>query len=442
MPEKEDNKIEIRSEEIQDILGQVPHWIIRWGTVVVLVTVLIILAGSYLFHYPDIRRAAIVVTTENPPSTLVARTDGQIEKLFVSDSQFVRINTVLVVLENPASYSDVISLRFDIAEIRTTISSLGADEFVTLHNNYKLGDIQTVYAEFVSRYQDYYQFLALDYYAKTIQSKREEIRRYQQYAGRLRSQSRILLQDFELAGRQYSRDSDLFVQGYNAAVDLERSQQEKLKKQLAYEESNTRLSETEIQISQLNQQVLDLELKAQEEKEQKQAGVREAFEKLVAGIDQWEQKYLLIAPLDGIVTFPAYWSENQNVRTGDKVLTIIPKEQGDIIGKLNLPVEGAGKVRPGQRVNIQFANFPHLEYGMVKGTVRSISQVPYDQQYSVEVELPEGLTTYYGREIPFTQEMPGRAEIITEDRRLIERIISPLRSMLTKQSQSGKSSKL
>jgi multidrug resistance efflux pump len=442
MPEKEDNKIEIRSEEIQDILGQVPHWIIRWGTLVVLVTVLIILAGSYLFHYPDIRRAPIVVTTENPPSTLVARTDGQIEKLFVSDSQFVRINTVLEVLENPASYSDVISLRFDIAEIRTTISSLGADEFVTLHNNYSLGDIQTVYAEFVNRYQDYYQFLALDYYAKTIQSKREEIRRYQQYAGRLRSQSRILLQDFELAGRQYTRDSNLFIQGYSAAVDLERSQQEKLKKQLAYEESNTRLSETEIQISQLNQQVLDLELRAQEEKEQKQAGVREAFEKLVAGIDIWEQKYLLIAPIDGIVTFPAYWSENQNVRTGDKVLTIIPENQGDIIGKLTLPVEGAGKVKPGQRVNIQFANFPHLEYGMVKGTIRSISQVPYDQQYSVEVELPEGLTTYYGREIPFTQEMPGRAEIITEDRRLIERILSPIRSMLTKQSQSGKSSKL
>jgi multidrug resistance efflux pump len=211
---------------------------------------------------------------------------------------------------------------------------------------------------------------------------------------------------------------------------------------VAYEESNTRLSETEIQISQLNQQVLDLELRAQEEKEQKQAGVREAFEKLVAGIDIWEQKYLLIAPIDGIVTFPAYWSENQNVRTGDKVLTIIPENQGDIIGKLTLPVEGAGKVKPGQRVNIQFANFPHLEYGMVKGTIRSISQVPYDQQYSVEVELPEGLTTYYGREIPFTQEMPGRAEIITEDRRLIERILSPIRSMLTKQSQSGKSSKL
>ncbi len=436
MPDKPNDKIEIRSEEIQDILGQVPHWIIRWGTTVVLFTVLVILAGSYLFRYPDIRRAPILVTTENPPATLVARTDGQIENFFVRDSQFVEINSHLALIENPASYSDVISLRFDMEEIRTTIATLGREDFIPLHNEYTLGEIQSVYAEFVSKYQDYYQFLELDYHAKTIRSKNEEIRRYQQYSNRLRSQGRILFQDFQLASRQYGRDSTIFAKGLSSPADLERAQQEKLKKQLAYEESNGRLSETEIQLSQLNQEVLDLELRAQEEREQKQSYVREAFEKLVAEIDIWEQKYLLVAPIDGIITFPGYWSENQNVRTGDKILTIVPADQGEIIGKINLPVEGSGKVKPGQRVNIQFANYPHLEYGMVRGVISNISLVPYDQQYAVEVELPEGLVTYYGKEIPFNQEMIGRAEIITEDRRLVERIMSPIRSMLTEQRVS------
>lgn len=438
MPEKEINKIEIRSEEIQDILGQIPHWIIRWGTVVILLTVLVLLAGSWLFRYPDIKRANIIVTTENPPATLVARCDGQIESLFVSDSQFVKINTHLAVIENPASYSDVISLRFDIEEIRTTITRLERDEFITLNNNYTLGEIQSDYAEFVNCYQDYFQFLDLDYHAKTIRSKQEEIRRYKLYSGRLKSQSNILHQDFELTMRQYSRDSSIYAQGLSAEADLERSLQAKLKKQLSYEESNARLSETEIQISQLNQQVLDLELKAREEKEQKQANIREAFNKLIARIDIWEQKYLLEAPIDGVVTFTRYWSENQNVRTGDKVLTIIPSDQGDIIGKINLPVEGSGKVKTGQQVNIQFANYPHLEYGMVRGVIRTISLVPDDQQYAVEVGLPDGLTTYYDIEIPFNQEMLGRGEIITDDRRLIERIFSPIRSVLSEQRETRK----
>ncbi len=56
MPENDINKIEIRSEEIQDILGQVPRWIVRWGTVVVLITVLILIAFSWIFEYPEIIR--------------------------------------------------------------------------------------------------------------------------------------------------------------------------------------------------------------------------------------------------------------------------------------------------------------------------------------------------------------------------------------------------
>ena len=51
MPEKESEKIEIRSDEVQDILGMVPSWIVRWGTVVILVTVLAILTGSWFFNY-------------------------------------------------------------------------------------------------------------------------------------------------------------------------------------------------------------------------------------------------------------------------------------------------------------------------------------------------------------------------------------------------------
>jgi len=438
MTEKKTNMIEIRSEEIQDILGQVPHWIVRWGIIVILITVLVLLAGSWLFSYPDIKRADIIVTTENPPATLVARTDGQIESLFVSDSQDVKIGTHLAVIENPAAYSDVISLRFDIEEIRTTIANLDKEEIIELNNNYTLGEIQSAYAEFVNRYQDFFQFLDLDYHVKTIRSKQEEIRRYQVLSNRLRSQSRILMQDFELASRQYSRDSLIFKQGLSAEADIERSLQAKLQKQLSYEESNARLSETEIQISQLNQQVLDLELKAREENEQKQADIRESFEKLIAQIDIWEQQYLLEAPINGLVAFTRYWSENQNVRTGDKVLTIVPSDPGDIIGKINLPVEGSGKVKIGQQVNIQFSDYPHLEYGMVRGIIKTISLVPDDQLYAVEVELPGGLVTYYGIKIPFNQEMYGRGEIITDDRRLIERIFSPIRSMLSEQQQSRK----
>jgi HlyD family secretion protein len=436
MEEIKDQKIEIRSEEVQDILGQIPSWIVRWGTVVILATILIILAGSLIFRYPDIKRADILVTTENPPANLIARTDGQIEDLFVHDSQFVKIKTHLAVIENPAEYSDVISLRFDIEEIRTIIANLDREEHISLTNTYTLGEIQSSYAEFINKYENYFSFLELDYYAKTIESKEEEIRRFEVLNYSLRQQVSILRNEYQLAKRQYSRDSILHADEVIPDADIDRSEQTKLASQLKFETSRGDMSANQIEISKLDQEVLQLQLRAREEREQMQTDVREAFEKLIGQIDIWEQIYLLQAPLDGVVSFTRYYSETQNVREGDIVMTIIPASPGEIIGKINLPLEGSGKVEIGQKVNIQFANFPHLEYGMVRGKIRTISQVPDDQLYVLEVELPDSLVTYYDFEIPFKQEMYGRAEIITDDRVLIERIFSPIRSLITEQRET------
>ena len=49
-----------------------------------------------------------------------------------------------------------------------------------------------------------------------------------------------------------------------------------------------------------------------------------------------------------------------------------------------------------------------------------------------EVEFPNGLTTNYNKQIKFSQEMQGSAEIITEDIRLIERLFNPIKALFKK----------
>lgn len=193
------------------------------------------------------------------------------------------------------------------------------------------------------------------------------------------------------------------------------------------------MAENNISIARTENQIVDLELRQQEALSGNVTAMEESFNNLKAAISSWEQNYLLIAPVSGAVTFTRFWSENQNVKVGDKVLTIVPAESGSMLGKISLPLEGAGKVRPGLQVNILFDNFPHLEYGMVKGKVSNISKVPDDDFYTVEVELPNGLLTYYDIEIPFSQNMQGQAEILTDKRRMLQRVLDPIKSAVTKQ---------
>jgi HlyD family secretion protein len=95
-------------------------------------------------------------------------------------------------------------------------------------------------------------------------------------------------------------------------------------------------------------------------------------------------------------------------------------------------MQRSGKVKTGQLVNIKLSGYPYLEYGMVRGVVKSKSLVPAGDTYIIEIDLPEGLSTLYGKKLDFTQNMQGTAEIITEDIRLLQKLVNPFRYLLSK----------
>ena len=78
--EEEINIVEIHSPEIQEVMGLVPRWITRWGITLIFIILFIFLIGSYFFKYPDIIQAEIVLTTENPPLKVIARSSGKIQE--------------------------------------------------------------------------------------------------------------------------------------------------------------------------------------------------------------------------------------------------------------------------------------------------------------------------------------------------------------------------
>lgn len=47
------DEINLRSEEVQEIMGRIPSWIERWGITVIGLLLIVILTGAVLFPYPD-----------------------------------------------------------------------------------------------------------------------------------------------------------------------------------------------------------------------------------------------------------------------------------------------------------------------------------------------------------------------------------------------------
>jgi HlyD family secretion protein len=425
-------KVELQRNELEDMLGRVPGWITRNGMVLFVFLFMLLLFGSWVYKYPDIKRARIVVTSVNPPADLKARTSGKIVSLYVVDNEQVNSGDVLAMIENPASYEDVVLLKESLLFLDSVSIDEATEELSEL-KNVNLGAIQSNYSLFLKSYRDYVEFKRIDYHQRKIQTLQNELARQREFSRSLSERISNQEQAYEVAQRQFNRDASIFEEGVISTADLEKSRTEMLSERNKHQEIVGLLAENNISIARTENQIVELDLKQQEENSGMITSLEESYNNLKASISSWEQTYLLVAPVDGSVTFTRFWSENQNVKLGEKVLTVIPSESGSTIGKISLPLEGAGKVHVGDQVNIQFDNFPHLEYGMVKGYVSNISDVSDEDFYAVEVELPEGLRSFYKRDIPFSQNMQGDALILTDKKRMLVRVLNPIRSAISKQ---------
>ncbi len=426
----ENENIEIRNEEVQEILGNIPSWIVRWGTSIVVGLLLFLIGGSFIYRSPSVIHETITITTENPPAKVIARSDGQIASLFVTDKQSVTSGEPLAVIENPAAYQDIWKLKslLDSISLQNPARNLSPSTYLDL------GEVQPHYESFKKAYDTYWHFHDLQYYPQKAVAIQNELKKYMVLLNQLKEQNTIIHDDLLLLQKQYQRDSTLHADGVISDQAMDQSKANLLQKKLKYHESLSKISETELDIAQLQEVQIDNRNNFEQLKKQHQLRLNETYENLKAEINIWENKYVLISPISGNISFMEYWSTNQSVTSGSTVMMVIPKDQGAIIGKLALNQDGAGKVKAGKKVIIKLRNYPYLEYGVLEGKVAAVSMAAENDMFSVFVDLPDKLITNYGITLDFTYDMEGNAEIITQDILLINKLLNPIKSVLKRNS--------
>ena len=142
MTENQIDSIELRSEEVQEILTRIPHWMIRWGSVVIFFIILLLFSLSFVIKYPDIVTANIIITTNTPPEKLVAKTSGKIVAILVTNKSIISANTAIAIIENTANYKDVFLLKSLIDNYDIEKNSFPFDKIPAL----QLGDIEAAFA--------------------------------------------------------------------------------------------------------------------------------------------------------------------------------------------------------------------------------------------------------------------------------------------------------
>ncbi len=296
-PNKKENSIELHSPEIQELLGVPPRWIIRNGIAILLMVVLVLVSGSFIFRYPELVYGRITLLSENLPVQVAANSNGQIQALFAEENQQVQAGEIIGVIKSSVNFEDALRLMAKLDSFANYNEAHKAVTEIFSAENYSLGEYQS----------------------------------------------------------------------------------------------------------------------------------------LSSKLKEWEHAFVLKAPVSGQIVFGEHRTVNQYVRSGDILFTVVPDETGKISGRILAPAIGLGKIEPGQQVNIKVDNYPFMEYGILSGSVLSISKIPVVSEqgtfYPVNVDLPDKLVTNYNRELSYSLQMQGNAEIIIQNRRVIELLIEPLSSM-------------
>ncbi|MDQ1098778.1 HlyD family secretion protein [Chryseobacterium camelliae] len=302
-------------------------------------------------------------------------------------------------------------------------------------SHFKLGELQGDYNSFAKAFQDEALFTRLQPYAPENLAANQSISEYRARIATLQQQKKLEQAKYELTRKSYQRSQDLFNQGVISAVELENEKIKFIQEQQNLENINISLSQMEEGISNLNKTKSGTAISTEKDKITYSSQTLQLFEQLRKTLKQWEQNYLIVSSTDGVASFQQFFGENQFVKTGDVILTILPKNKEQLVGRMSVPSVNSGKVTTGEKVLIKLDNYRFQEYGIIEGRVQNISMSPDDKgNYYVDVTLPKGLRTSYNKTLPFDKELRGNAEIVTQDLRLIERFFYQMRKLLGYQS--------
>lgn len=434
---KNKNDIELRSEEVQDLLTRVPHWMIRWGNIVILVVFIILMLFTYIIKYPDVLSTQIVLTTQNPPEKIVARTSGKIAKILVNDRAVIEEKKPLAIIENTADYKAVFKLKGCIDTLSTNLET-----FVFPFEKspfLQLGDIQNAFTVFEKDYIAYDLNRNLKPYSIEKTAQALEIGQLKERFMLLKQQYEISQNELQLKKQELERHRKLHDKGVIASQEWESKNLDYFQSEKSVKGISSQLSQMQSSINDLNRGSGSIRINETKDNISLFRNVMQSYSQLKKAINDWELAYVLYSSFKGQVSFMQIWVENQTVKAGDEVFTIVPMDNHSYVGKVKAPILNSGKIKINQDVNIRLTNFPDREFGVIKGKVKSISLAPdREGNLLIDVSLPNGIETSYEKKIVFQQEMSGTADIITEDLRLIERLLYQFRDVFNRSTSSDK----
>lgn len=410
-----------------------PGYLLRRGTAYMFGFFFLVLILAGIISFNQVVKGSVTLTSKNPPVEIKVKRDGKLSAIYYKPGDSIVAGDIVAVLDNPASQKDITFLKERLGKDFLKVLSLEAllTEFPV---NLSLGtSLQAAYNRFLEEYHNLILENTLGHNQIMEQGLLQNINNQRSILNSKEEEFQLMENSLSISTENINRHRQLFEKGVISKFDLE-------KVELEFTEKNRQYSLLKQQMIQLqadkSRAKSDLEiLRSSEERKLSLQETELVFAKqnLLNEISEWEDKNIIKSPVAGRLSYNQVWGVHQNVEEGDVVFTIVPFMRKDLLGKCIVPVQNSGQINKGQKVYLKLDNYPYREWGMIKASVKSISEVPSRAEvpaYIVYLDV-DSLVTSYGKELILHQELIGTAEIVLEEVTLLKRIFYQFRQLWT-----------
>lgn len=416
--------MDIRSEEVQEIIGRPPHWLVRGGIGALFGILSLIFISASFIKYPEVITSQLTLTAINAPKTVESRINGKIVTLFKENMSEVTEGDVLGWMESTASHTAVSLLGNEADSLEKWIgeSAYSKIKGSRMFNIRQLGELQSMVQAFNQIYREYLLHLPGGYYDQRKEILSREREHVKELLSGLEAQKEIQLANFERAKKEFEAQEKLADRGLISRLDFLKAESEVSNNQLPLQQTESAIVNNRITQVAKQKELLDLEKQADDAK----AMLHQSLLALKSSVTDWNYTYVLTAPVSGVLVYSGVVQEQQTYLAGQEVFYVEPLNT-QFFGEMKISQSSFGKVKEGQQVLVRFSGYPYHEFGSVSGTIEYLSEFPVgDSLFFARVHFRDGLQTNYGKTLPPANGMRAQAEIITRDMRLLSRVYNNL----------------
>lgn len=420
-----DNEERIYSNEVREIISSRPAWIVRNGIMLFFIIIALLFSLTYFIEYPDLVKAPVRIVGKNLPKQMISKVEGRIVQLLAKDNSNVLEGEALAILQSNADYKQILEFEKWIAQTEALLNKQqwSAIKNLPLLNN--LGDWQKNYQELQQQLYQLSWSMPSGYLGVKQQSIKKDIQLIIELTQNANEQKKLIQQELTMQQNLLSINEGMVKEKVIAPLDLNKDKSAVIAKKQQL---------IQVDAGNINQQANELS-KEKEIIELNKLGsdIKQNFVTTLLNakstITEWKNRYMIIATENGKLQFTSYFQTNSWIKAGQELFTIIPN-QPDYFAEIIASQQNFGKLKKGQQVNIALNSYQRNEFGILKGIIENIPAVPYkDSAFLIRVQLPNGLLTNYQKQIQFSNNLTGTAEIITADVILSDRLLYQWRGL-------------